>query len=208
MRYFLQLFTTILCILSLSNSYSQSGKISGKIIDGSTNEALPFVNVIVEGTTNGAAADLNGEYFILNIPPGTYSVKASAIGYNSVTIRNINVASGFTTTVDFTLLPTALELAEDVVVVAQKPLVTKDLTSTTAVVSADEIARLPVTEFQEILQLKAGVVGGDNNVRGGRKGEVVYAIDGVPVTDVYDGSTVVDVNANSIQELQFVSGAF
>jgi hypothetical protein len=65
---------------------------------------------------------------------------------------------------------------------------------------------LPVTEFSEILELQAGVVGG--NVRGGRRGEVVYAIDGVPVTDVYDGSTVVDVNASSIQELQFISGAF
>ncbi len=65
---------------------------------------------------------------------------------------------------------------------------------------------MPVTEFQEVLQLQAGIVGG--SVRGGRQGEVVYAIDGVPVTDVYDGSTVVDVNANSIQELQFVSGAF
>ena len=65
---------------------------------------------------------------------------------------------------------------------------------------------MPVTEFQEVLQLKAGIVGG--NVRGGRRGEVVYAIDGVPVTDVYDGSTVVDVSTSSIQELQFVSGAF
>ena len=57
-----------------------------------------------------------------------------------------------------------------------------------------------------MLQLKAGIVGG--SVRGGRRGEVVYAVDGVPMTDVYDGSTVVDVNTNSIQDLQFVSGAF
>lgn len=65
---------------------------------------------------------------------------------------------------------------------------------------------MPVTEFQDVLELQAGIV--DGRVRGGRKGEVVYAIDGVPVTDVYDGSTVVDVSTSSIQELQFVSGAF
>lgn len=97
-------------------------------------------------------------------------------------------------------------MKEEVVVVATRPPVTKDLTSSTSIIGADEISVLPVTEFQEVLNLKAGIVGG--SVRGGRKGEVVYAIDGVPVTDVYDGSTVIDVNANSIQELQFISGAF
>ncbi len=71
---------------------------------------------------------------------------------------------------------------------------------------ADDISVLPVTEFQEVLQLKAGIVGG--NVRGGRSGEVVYAIDGVPVTDVYDGSTVVDVATSSIQELTICKRCF
>jgi len=210
MRYSLQLFTIILCILSLSNTYSQSGKISGKITDGSTNEPLPFVNVIVEGTTNGAAADLDGEYFILNIPPGTYSVKASAIGYNSVTIQNINVKSGFTTNIDFTLTPVALELSEDVVVVATKPMVQKDLTASTSVVGADVISQLPVTEINDVLQLQAGIVtqGADIHIRGGRKGQIVFQIDGVPVTDSYDGSTVIDVAADAVKELQVISGAF
>ena len=104
----------------------------------------------------------------------------------------------------------SLELGEDVIVVATRPMVTKDLTASTAIVGADDFAKLPVTEFAEVLSLKAGIVGnnGGFNVRGGRGGEVSYLIDGVPVTDSYDGSTVVDVAASSIQELQFVSGAF
>jgi outer membrane receptor protein involved in Fe transport len=207
MKYFLLSFFQILFFASIFTfSFAQSGKITGRIVDGSVNEGIPFVNVLVEGTSTGAASDINGEYFILNIPPGIYSIRASAIGYNTMTVQNVNVSSGLTTRVDFTLMPATLELSENVIVTADRPLVTRDLTSTTAIIGADEIASLPITEFQEILQLKAGYVGG--NVRGGRSGEVVYAIDGVPVTDVYDGSTVVDVNANSIQELQFVSGAF
>lgn len=197
----------LLLLFILANlTYSQSGKIAGRIIDKISNESLPFVNVIVEGTSLGAATDIDGYYSILNVSPGTYSVKASAIGYNAITVTNVKVSIDLTSKIDFELSETSVELGGEVVVIAEKPMVTKDLTSSTAIVGADEIAALPVTEFQEVLQLKAGIVGG--SVRGGRQGEVVYAIDGVPVTDVYDGGTVVDVNANSIQELQFVSGAF
>jgi len=205
MRLFLQSFLTFL-ILFTYQSFSQTGKISGSVTDAITGEALPFVNIIVEGTNFGAASDIEGNYSIIGIPPGNYSVRASAIGYNTVTVTDVQVSIDLTTNIDFRLSETSVELGEEVVIVATKPLVTKDLTSSTSIIGSDEITALPVTEFQEVLELQAGLVGG--SVRGGRKGEVVYAIDGVPVTDVYDGSTVIDVNANSIQELQFVSGAF
>ncbi len=198
--------SSLFIILLAGLSFAQSGKIAGRVTDKTTGEALPFVNIIVEGTKQGAASDVDGYYAILNIQPGTYRVRVSAIGYNPVTITNARVSIDLTTKLDFELVETSVQLQQEVVVVATRPLVTKDLTASTAIVGADDIQALPVTEFQEVLQLKAGIVGG--SVRGGRKGEVVYAIDGVPVTDVFDGSTVVDVNANSIQELQFVSGAF
>ncbi|MCC6551320.1 MAG: TonB-dependent receptor, partial [Ignavibacteriaceae bacterium] len=204
LRYIIPLF--FLVALLTADLTAQSGKVSGRVTDKVTNEALPFVNVIIVGTTQGAATDLDGYYNILNVAPGTYTIKASAIGYNPSSVSEVRVSIDLTSRIDFVLSETSLTLKEEVIVVATKPLVTKDLTSSTAIVGADDIAALPVTEFQEVLGLKAGVVG--NSVRGGRSGEVVYAIDGVPVTDVYDGGTVVDVNANSIQELQFVSGAF
>ncbi len=207
MRFIIQsFFVFLITIIFFGTASAQSGKISGKVVDGSTGEALPFVNVMVEGTTQGAATDIDGYFAIIGLRPGIYNVKASAIGYNSQTVQEVRVSIDLSTEVNFELRETSIELKEEVVIVATRPLVTKDLTSTTAIVGADEISVLPVTEFQEVLQLKAGIVGG--NVRGGRRGEVVYAIDGVPMTDVYDGSTVVDVSTSSIQELQFVSGAF
>ena len=207
MRFIIQsLSVFLLTVLLIGSTFAQSGKISGKVIDGNTGEALPFVNVLVEGTTQGAASDIEGYFAIIGLRPGIYNVKASAIGYNSQTVQGVRLSIDLTSEVNFELMETSVQLKEEVVIVATRPLVTKDLTSSTAIVGADEISVLPVTEFQEVLQLKAGIVGG--NVRGGRKGEVVYAIDGVPVTDVYDGSTVVDVSTSSIQELQFVSGAF
>jgi outer membrane receptor for ferrienterochelin and colicin len=211
MKMLLRHFSALFFFIILSSiSIAQSGKIAGQVKDAQTAEPLPFVNILIEGTNFGAASDIDGNYFIINISPGTYSIRASAIGYNSMTITDVTVASGFTTTQDFTLQSAALELGQDVIVVADKPLIRKDLTATTSVVSSDMISQLPVTEISDLLQLQAGIVssGGDLHVRGGRKGQVAYQIDGVPFTDAYDGSTVLNVNANAVQELQVISGAF
>lgn len=204
-------FTTI----SVSNfaadyDFATTGKIAGRITDA-TGEALPFVNIIVMGTNYGAASDIDGYYSILNIPPGTYEVKASAIGYNSTIVQNVRVSIDLTTSLDLTITETSVSLSEDVIVIATRPLIQKDLTASTAVVGADLIKELPVTDLGDVLSLQAGIVvspGGGIHVRGGRSGQVAYQIDGVPVTDSYDGSTVVEVNQNAVKELQIISGAF
>ncbi len=204
-------FTILLFILIASSVFPQSGgKIAGKITDASSGEALPFVNVIVVGTSTGAATDIDGNYFIINLAPGTYSVKASAIGYNSVEVKEIKVASGFTSNVDFNLNPASVELNQEVVVIAERPLIRKDNTASTSVIGDDMISQLPVTEVSDVLQLQAGIVssGGDLHIRGGRAGQIAFQIDGVPMTDSYDGSSVVNVNADAVQELQVISGAF
>jgi outer membrane receptor for ferrienterochelin and colicin len=189
---------------------AQTGKIKGRVID-SNNEPLYGVNVVVLGTSLGAATDLDGYFMILNIPAGIYELKASAIGYNAVTTTNVRVSIDLTTEINFTLSEESIQLNQDIVVVAEKPIVQKDLTASTSIVGADLISELPVTEVSDILQLQAGITvssGGDLHMRGGRKGQIAYQIDGVPVTDAFDQSNVIDVNANSIQELQVVSGAF
>lgn len=204
------LLTISVPIFSADYDFATTGKISGRITDA-TGEALPFVNIIVMGTNYGAASDIDGYYSILNIPPGTYEVKASAIGYNSTIVKNVQVSIDLTTNVDLTLTETSVSLSEDVVVIATKPLIQKDLTASTAVVGADLIKELPVTDLGDVLALQAGIVispGGGIHVRGGRSGQVAYQIDGVPVTDSYDGSSVVEVNQNAVKEMQVISGAF
>ena len=186
-----------------------TGKITGKVIDNADNSPLPGANVRVEGTTLGAAADQGGEFIILNVPPGSYTLKASFIGYSESVIHEVRVSIDVTTRIDFTLSESVLELGQTVEVVARRELIQKDLTATTAIVDDKSIQNLPVTEVNEIITLQAGVVERDGlHIRGGRAGEVAYWIDGVPVTDSYDGSTIVDVNKNLVQELQVISGAF
>lgn len=208
-------FLALLIILAIGIAnpvYSgTTGKITGKVVDGESGQPLAGVNVIIEGTDMGAATDLGGSYVILHVPPGVYAMKASMIGYKAMRYENVRVSIDLTTSIDFQLRTEILDLGEELTVVAERPMVTRDLTATTAVMSADQIASLPVTEVNEAIELQAGLIkdaGGGFHIRGGRSGEVSFWIDGIPVTDVYDGGTVVDVNTNMVQELQVVSGAF
>ncbi|MEJ2053293.1 MAG: TonB-dependent receptor, partial [Calditrichaceae bacterium] len=172
------------------------GKISGFVTDKESGEPLAGVNVFIENTRLGASTDLEGEYFIINIPPGTYSVTASIIGYQKVTVTDVRVSPDRTTKVQFSLT-TEIMAGETITVVADRPLIQRDVTFTETVTSADEIEKMPVTTVSEVMSINAGfIVQGyttdpDGNsdgtesihVRGGRSNEIVYMIDGFYVKD-------------------------
>jgi outer membrane receptor protein involved in Fe transport len=192
-------------LLSVNLFGGTTGKIAGKIIDAKSKEPLIGVNIILIGTTMGATTDLDGNYFILNIPPGIYEIKATEIGYAPVSITNIRVSADQTTRIDFEMSEQAVEL-RSVVITASKPLVQRDLTSTQANISGNNISMLPVEDVQSVINLQAGVV--DGHFRGGRAGEVKYLVDGVSVNDVYSGEATLEASTNSIQELQVITGTF
>jgi len=205
----LKIFLLLLWVCPLV--YPQAGKIAGRVTDAANGEAVPFINVILEGTQQGAATDVDGRYMIINVSPGVYTVKASAIGFNTVVVKNIKVATGFTTDLDFKLQAATLNINKEVTITAEKPIVQKDLTASTSTIGGEMISALPVTEVGDVLRLQAGITSGSDgslHMRGGRAGQIVYQIDGVPVTDAYDHNNAVDVSTNSIQELQVISGAF
>ena len=182
-----------------------TGKIAGKVIDAQTKELLIGVNVIIPGTTLGAASDLNGNYFIINIPPGIYQLKASAVGYASQTVNNVTVSADRTTQIEFELASQAIEMT-GVVVVADRPIVQKDLTSTTSTVTSDQISKLPLENVSSAVNLQAGVVEG--HFRGGRSNEVKYLIDGISVNDVFSGNFSLEAEIKTVQEIQVLSGTF
>lgn len=202
----------IVGIMSTISLYAgTTGKIAGRVTDAKTGEGIPFANVIIEGTTLGAATNLEGYYTIINVPPGVYTLRASVVGYETKIVTNVRVNIDLTTRIDFELREKTVELGQEVVVTATRPLIQKDLTASTSVVGSDLISELPVTEVRDVLTLQAGVIvsaGGGIHVRGGRAGQLAYQIDGVTITDAYDNSTVIDVGTNAIQELQVISGAF
>ena len=210
-------FFKVLCtffmifILGFSTAFGgTTGKITGKVVDKTTGEPLIGSNVILEGTILGAATDIEGRYFILNIPPGVYSLKARMIGYSTTVVTDIRVSVDFTTRIEFELSTSVLELG-GVEVIATTPIIKMDLTSTRAVIGAETISEMPVESFDEILELQAGIVRGSDNkihIRGGRASEIIYLIDGIPVNDPYSNEISVEVDNDAIQELQVISGTF
>lgn len=189
-----------------------TGKIVGKVVDAETGEPLIGANVIILGTNLGAATDIDGFYQIINVSPGTYSLKFSEMGYNSLTISNVNVRVDLTTEINAELNVGEIKV-DDVVIVAERPLVEFDRTSTASYVDAKQISNLPVQNVSEVLQIQAGVVtgaGGGLHFRGGREREVSYIIDGVPVSNPFSqsGGSNVRVENSMISELQVISGTF
>jgi outer membrane receptor for ferrienterochelin and colicin len=187
-----------------------TGKISGTVKDEATGEPVIGASILVEGTRLGAAADVNGYYVILNVPPGKYTVIASAVGFQKATTSNIAVQIDLTSKVDFRMKTESVNMQE-VVVTAEQQVIRKDLTSVEAHVDADQIKNIPVTEVRDVLALQTGVTvdnGGGIHIRGGRTSEVAYWVDGRPITDVYDNGQAVSISNNSLQELQVISGTF
>lgn len=199
------LFSILALSLITVTAQAQYGKIRGVITDSETGETIIGASVLIEGTTKGAATNIDGEYIILAVSPGTVSLRVSYIGYNTTVIEEVRINIDLTTEINVQLSPETVE-GEEVVVVAQRELVRKDVTASLSSVGAEEIEAIPVENFSEVVELQAGVV--DGHFRGGRTGEVGYWVDGVPVTDSFDGSLSAGVENASVQEVQVVTGAF
>ena len=201
-----------LCLLSSASwlAAGTTGKIVGTVIDQSTKEPLIGADVLLVGTSVGSMTDANGNFMIINVPPGIYSVRVSMIGFKTLITEHVELSIDMTTTLNAELESTVIETDEVVTVVAERPLIQKDMTSSLSSVSADEIEDLPVQSIEDVLELQAGVVrtGGQLHIRGGRSSEIAYWVDGVSTTDVFNGSSGVTVENSAIQELQVVSGTF
>lgn len=186
---------------------STTGKIVGVVENAGTGEPIAGANVLIEGTLMGASTDVNGEFIIVNVPPGHYTVRAEMIGYQSVSVQNVGVSVDLTTVQSFSLKETLME-TEGIVIEAERPLVRKDMTSSMAAVSGKEISDMPVQSLDAVVNMQAGVVNhGGLHIRGGRSGEVVQWVDGLDMTTV-GGGRAVTIEKDMVQELQVISGTF
>ena len=161
-----------------------TGKITGIVKDAADGEPLAGINVLLQNTMLGAATDEDGRYFILNVPVGTYSVRATAIGYKAMTVQGVHVTIDHTTTINVDMESTVLE-GEEITVTAERKLIQLDNTATKTFISGADITSVPSGSFTDLVALEAGAVGG--NVRGGRASGTVYYIDGVSLRNPFTG---------------------
>ena len=189
--------------------FAQDGKVRGRVTAKESGEALIGANVVLDGTTLGAAADINGDFVILSVPPGVYTVRATYIGYQTVGIANVRVSANLTTTQDFQL-PSSAIAVEAMEIIAERPLIQRNTTNTVRLTTAEDIENLPVRGVQNILALNAGTVlqDGELHVRGSRANEVAYYVDGATATNPYSNEENITVIDEAIEELQLQSGGF
>lgn len=204
----LRAFLLLALVLLPASAMAQTGVIRGFVLEAATGDPLPGVNVRIDGTTQGAQSNLNGEFVIIGVRPGTYSVVASFVGFRTERRDGVSVNIDLTSTVEFRLREEVFE-GEEVVVTADAVGVRRDVTSSESRVTSETIDRLPVQELSQVIGVQAGITQrGGFHIRGGRSSEVTYMVDGVPVTDSWDGSAAVQVENSGIQELQVISGTF
>jgi len=183
-----------------------TGKIAGTVVDATSGQPLPGVNVIIEGTTMGAASDLRGYYVILNVPAGTYDVTASMIGYSKYTVKGVRVQIDLTATVNFKLDLKVLS-GQEVEVIAQRPVVVKDVAASQLNVTSEHIAALPVTSVPEVVGLQAGVTSG-LSIRGSGSDQSIFMVDGVVLRDERNNQPITAVPLSAVQEISVQTGGF
>ncbi len=190
------LLTLVMPLVALAQN---TGKLTGRVTEAANGDGLPGAIVSIEGTTLGAASDIDGNYTILGVPVGTWNVRAEAQDFGPLLVQRVEINSGFTRTLNFAMRVSAT--AEEVVVVYERPLIQNDAIGTPRVTSGEQIQNLPVRGVASVAALQAGVVSdersGTLNIQGGRGSEVTYYVDGVKVV----GSLGVSQSAIAEQEM-------
>ncbi|MFZ4621742.1 MAG: carboxypeptidase-like regulatory domain-containing protein, partial [Bacteroidota bacterium] len=202
----------LLIVTALTNLFGgilyagNTGKISGRIKDKTTGDEIVGVTVVVNGTKLGALTDLSGDYYIINVPAGSYSITASIVGYQKVTQTNVEVRIDQTTNLNFQLKEQVIE-AEGVMIVAEKPKVELDLTASKQTVSKDEISNGWVKEVKDVIadQTSTNINGG---IRGSFGGDVSYRVDGLDLRDVGSNTNFSSVNLSTVQTIEVLTGGW
>lgn len=205
------LILLLLMVLALPAFAQTGGKIVGQVVDATNDTPMAGANVSIQGTALGSSTDLDGQFFILRVPPGIYTVQVSFVGYSNSIIENVAVSIDLTTTVNVKMSPTAIKAGEDVIFTAERPLVRKDQTSMESHVRSEDIEVMPVETLNDVLDMQAGVTrdaAGGLHIRGGRSTEVNYLVNGISITDDYNKGQALTVANEAVSELQVISGAF
>ncbi|MFA6456258.1 MAG: carboxypeptidase-like regulatory domain-containing protein [Bacteroidota bacterium] len=205
-------------LLSLLGVAGNTGKISGRVTDKSTGEPLISANVIVKELKVGASTDLNGDYFILNVPPGTYTLSASLVGYETVNSSHVLVMIDRTTAKTFALDATVIE-GKEVNIIAERPILEKDNTSSEQIVTSQALENTGARSVKDVLELQAGIFSDNSSLawqRGATKGYVrgstivqaVFMIDNLSVNSGLVSDNYSGFNTSTIEQISVLTGGY
>ena len=212
---------SILFLMASSGLFGQSGVIEGSTVNKFNNEPLPFVTLLVIGTDNGVVSDIDGNYKIEGLSPGLYDIRASFVGFDELTVFEIQVTNSKPTVVNFELVERSTSL-DEVVVTASPFVKTEESPVSLRSIGVAEIQRNPGgnRDISKVVQSLPGVTStanfrNDLIIRGGSPNENRFYLDDVEVPNINhfatqgaSGGPVGLINVNFIREVDFYSGAF
>jgi outer membrane receptor protein involved in Fe transport len=179
------LLAALLLIALPSAASAQSGRLGGVITEAATGTPLPGATVMLEGTQLGAASNEDGQYVVVGVTPGTYSVRVSFVGFTPQ-VTQIRVVSDVLTTLDVALEEASVEGGE-VTVTAERPVVDQNQTTSRSLVTGEEMERLPLASLDDAISRTSNAYEGF--VRGSRRSETRTIIDGIDVSDALNQAT-------------------
>ena len=184
-----------------------TGKLSGTV--SSDGEPLVGANVILEGTSSGAASDANGAYYIFDVQPGTYTLRVNYIGYKAQIVSNVRVTIGLTTIQDFEMEVAAVE-GETVEVTAEKPLIEITATNVARSIDAEAIENYAVRSVTAMVASQAGVVKMHDglHLRGSRQEEIGYTLEGASMTGAGANRVVSNAIPEALEAIAVQTGGF
>lgn len=217
-------------VLAWANaSWAQTGTIQGRVTDARTGDPMPGVNIVVMGTTWGTATDNQGRY-TLAVRPGTYTIQARFLGYETAS-RSVTVRAGEAATVNFALRERAIDLEEVVVTGVAREAARKEIGASIATLDVRRLEDAPILNMSQLLQARAPGVsvlpGGGKTGEGTKiliRGPVsvtqgiqpIIYVDGVRIdnstalgvwTGGYSWTGLDDLNPEDIERVEIVKGA-
>ena len=199
------LLTFALLLFTAGTVLAQTGRLEGTVTDARTGEALIGVNIFIEELSIGAATNFDGYFSVINVRAGTYNVRVSYIGYSTILFSDVRININQTTTLDFTMEEEVFAGSE-IVVVAERPVIQRDVGASRVNLDAEEVRNLPVQSVGQIVGLQAGIQG--LAIRGGSAQEVSFNLNGLSLRDERSNTPFTAVSITSISEIQVQSGGF
>lgn len=206
---------SIILILLLAavagNSYAQSrSRITGIIKDAQTGEPLIGANVIVQGTYLGGASDIDGRYFVINVPVGTYEVKVSMVGYTPQIVKDVIVSADRVTNLDFSLQSTVIQ-GQEIVITAQRDELHKEVSNTQMVVTSTQLQDASgIRQINAFLSKMPGVSesNGFLTIRGGSADQTGTMVNGLSYNNAAVGNAETSIPMSAIDQVSLLSGGY
>jgi len=186
-----------------------TGKITGTITSAEDGEPLAGANVIVVGTYLGAAADLDGYFTIVNVPPGNYDVQVTMMGFQRTIKTDVKVSIDQITNLEFNLGAEVVE-GEEVVVTAERDILHKEVSNSQLVVSnAEMVEAAGIRTINHYLEKQAGVTGENHlEIRGGSADQTGTVINGLTFVNPRVGTAEAGVPISAVEEVSLVTGGY